>query len=233
MFLVLLTSASILWTVASVAAATLLVASHLSPQWLLGHPVTLQHNLPAYDYTFNITAWSGTVDVSPSLGLWLRCSILPGKKGVAGSQHCGVYATTGADLPAAQVVAMASLVTGAGIAVLAMLLVLLTPCMRVVRRKSVFNIAGSLQALAGVFSVLGLAVLPLSWSSVRVQLMCGPLASVYALGACRTGWALYAALGGTLLLLACAVGAVHVDASVSSNRAEEEIRRGNHCVCVT
>lgn len=28
---------------------------------------------------------------------------MAGKKGVAGSQHCGVYATTGADLPTAQV----------------------------------------------------------------------------------------------------------------------------------
>ncbi|KAF2353822.1 Lipoma HMGIC fusion partner-like protein [Trinorchestia longiramus] len=134
-----------------------------------------------------IQVWSGPVEVRPSLGLWLRCSIFPRKKGIAGSQHCGVYATTGADLPTAQVVAMASLVTGTGIAVLATLLVLTSACCRVVAHKSLFNITGSVQALAGVFCVLGLVVFPLSWSSVRVQLMCGPLAGPYVLGACSSG----------------------------------------------
>ena len=40
---------------------------------------------------------------------------------------------------------------------------------------------------AGVFCILGLAVYPLSWSSDRVALMCGPLAGDYSLGGCQTG----------------------------------------------
>uniref|UniRef100_A0A2P2I645 Lipoma HMGIC fusion partner-like 2 protein n=2 Tax=Hirondellea gigas TaxID=1518452 RepID=A0A2P2I645_9CRUS len=239
MCLVLLNTCSVLWSVASVMSTTLLLGAHLSSHWLLGHPVILHHNTPlpppaAHDSnsTTVITGWVGEVEVRPSLGLWLRCTVMAAKKGGAARQYCGVYATTGADLPAAQVVAMASLVTGTGIAVLATLSMLLSACCRVVRKKSIFNIAGTMHALAGVFCILGLSVYPLSWGCVRVQLQCGPMAGEYSAGNCSIGWALYSGLAGTALLLVCAVWAVFVDKTISSNRAEEEIRRGNHFVCL-
>ncbi|RWS25631.1 lipoma HMGIC fusion partner-like 2 protein, partial [Leptotrombidium deliense] len=100
-------------------------------------------------------------------------------------------------------------------------------CVRSVRRKSIFTIAGSIQSVAGLFYLLGLLLYPGGWGSRRVQLLCGNFAEAFLLGNCQLGWAAYLAFISVVATFLCALFSTKADISTSSDKIQDEILKGN------
>uniref|UniRef100_A0A3B4AVB0 LHFPL tetraspan subfamily member 2b n=1 Tax=Periophthalmus magnuspinnatus TaxID=409849 RepID=A0A3B4AVB0_9GOBI len=98
--------------------------------------------------------------------------------------------------------------------------------------KSIFNVCGLLQGIAGLFLILGLMLYPAGWGSDKVQLYCGPDAAPYRAGLCSMGWAFYTAMGGTVLTFVCAVFSAQAEIATSSDKVQEEIEEGKSLICL-
>ncbi|PRD18603.1 UNVERIFIED_CONTAM: lhfpl2 [Trichonephila clavipes] len=57
-------------------------------------------------------------------------------------------------------------------------------CFRSIMKKSIFTISGTIQAIAGLFYILGLMLYPAGWNSRRVHLICGDKAEPFSPGDC-------------------------------------------------
>lgn len=105
-------------------------------------------------------------------------------------------------------------------------------CIRAIVKKSIFNISGTIQAVAGLFYVIGLFLYPAGWSSRRVVSLCGEEASYYVPGNCSLGWAFYLALAATLLAFVCSFLSVYADNSTSTDKVQDEISDGKNLICL-
>ncbi|KAG5834290.1 hypothetical protein ANANG_G00259980 [Anguilla anguilla] len=107
-----------------------------------------------------------------------------------------------------------------------------TMCFQSIMKKSIFNVCGLLQGIAGLFLILGLMLYPAGWGSDKVLAYCGPDASPYKLGLCSLGWAFYTAIGGTVLTFICAVFSAQAEIATSSDKVQEEIEEGKSLICL-
>lgn len=105
-------------------------------------------------------------------------------------------------------------------------------CIRAIVKKSIFNISGSIQAIAGLFYVIGLFLYPAGWSSRRVVSLCGEDASYYMPGDCSLGWAFYLAVIATLFTFVCAFLSVYADNSTSTDKVQDKISDGKNLICL-
>ncbi|CAL4066542.1 unnamed protein product [Meganyctiphanes norvegica] len=220
----------LVWVCASCACVMALLGGHLSPAWLLGQPKSITApTVKHLDIQDKLSAWDiDEVMVRPSLGLWLRCGVMGSKNALF--LHCGVYATVVPDVPSAQIAAMVLIVCGTALAVFACVLSFFTTCFRAMKGKSLINLIGALQALAGILCLLGLLLLPLSWNSRRVQNLCGPTASEFNLANCTPGWAMFSLLGGSVGLLLCTLLSFKADLSTTTDIIDDQIRRGKNVI---
>lgn len=233
------------WLLVSVACLMALLGANLSPSWLLAPPYD-DHSAEAdllkgssspgqsvlcSDGT-RVTGATGCqpVDERPSIGLWIRCVFM--KAYLKPALHCGVYATRVSDLPPAQVASLVAVVAATAITTLTCFAIFSATCVRVIRGRSWFSTIGTIQAVAGVLSLLGAAIFPLGWDSFRVRSMCGDDAGFYYPSACTVGWAMYAVLGGSLGLLLCTCLATFSAKSTATDRVSNEIAKGNQVVCL-
>ncbi|KAI8503311.1 PREDICTED: lipoma HMGIC fusion partner-like 2 protein [Branchiostoma belcheri] len=227
---VIVTCRSLLWTLLSIAAALANLAALMTAQWLVGQP--RKAGVPGGN---NINASRQTSPEEyyrPTIGIYNRCTSLH-YFGEIFHDSCGPYITSFSDLPSnfwkATLVFM-------GMGILLLVIVVFTSllgfCVHAIGKKSIFNISGLLQAIAGLFLIIALVLYPAGWGTDRVQDLCGYRASPYYINECTLGWAFYCAVGGTLLSFVCAILSVQADIATSSDKVEDEILEGKNLICL-
>lgn len=218
---VIVTCRSMLWTLLSIVVAFAELIAFMSPDWLLG--------IPQSDSSAN-GAGVDSGEYRPSLGLYSRCLRI-GTRGIGVS--CGPYAGTFAEVAsgfwqaAMLFLAAGTLVLG-GVACIS----IFSLCFQSILKKSIFNICGLLQAIAGLLLMVGLMLYPAGWGSEKVIGYCGPEASPFKPALCSLGWAFYAAIGGTLSTFLCAVLSAQAEIATSSDKVQEEIEEGKSLICL-
>ncbi|XP_015242630.1 PREDICTED: lipoma HMGIC fusion partner-like 2 protein [Cyprinodon variegatus] len=218
---VIVTCRSLLWTLLSIIVAFVELVAFMSPDWLLGHPKS--------EPDVN----KGELDVRgyrSSLGLYSRC--LPiGAYGVGVS--CGPYTDTFEEV-ASKFWQAAMLFLAAGTLVLGCVacISIFTLCFQSIKKKSLFNICGLLQAIGGLLLIVGLMLYPAGWGSEKVMQFCGKEASPFRPALCSLGWAFYAAIGGTLATFLCSVLSAQAEIATSSDKVQEEIEEGKSLICL-
>ncbi|TRY84231.1 hypothetical protein DNTS_026647 [Danionella cerebrum] len=215
---VIVTCRSMLWTLLSILAAFSELIAFLSSDWLVGFPRAPEgkHLHPGDAYR-------------PTLGIYGRCVHLPLRRKL----FCGPYAVHFGEI-ASGFWQATSIFLAAGILLLCTVafISVFSICFQSIMKKSIFNICGLLQAIAGLFLILGLLLYPFGWGSDRVCMYCGPDAASYRLSQCSLGWAFYSALGGTALTFLCAVFSAQAEIATSSDRVQEEIEEGKSLICL-
>lgn len=139
---VIVTCRSMLWTLLSIVVAFSELISFMSPDWLLGFPRS----------DSNVSGVEVNLDqYRPSLGLYNRC-LRVGSRGVGMS--CGPYAGTFGEV-ASGFWQAAMLFLAAGTLVLGFVACfsIFSLCFQSILKKSIFNICGLLQAVAGEKSI--------------------------------------------------------------------------------
>lgn len=212
---VIVTCRSMLWTLLSIVVAFVELVAFMSPNWLVR----------------NVS--EAGVDVKEhwqSLGLYSRC-ILISFKGVGVS--CGPYAGTFGEVASPSWQA-AMLFLAAGTLVLGCVacISIFTLCFQSIKKKSLFNICGLMQAIGGLLLMVGLMVYPVGWGSDRVNSFCGSEASPFKSAQCSLGWAFYAAIGGTLATFLCSVLSAQAEIATSSDKVQSEIVDGKSLICL-
>lgn len=218
---VIVTCRSMFWTLLSIVVAFAELIAFMSPDWLLGFPRS------------DPSASGAGVDSGeyrPSLGLYSRCLRI-GSRGVGVS--CGPYAGTFGEV-ASGFWQAAMLFLAAGTLVLGVVacISIFSLCFQSILKKSLFNICGLMQAIAGLLLMVGLMLYPAGWSSEKVRSYCGPDASAFLPSQCSIGWAFYAAIGGTLASFLCAVLSAQAEIATSSDKVQEEIEEGKSLICL-
>ncbi|XP_056274074.1 LHFPL tetraspan subfamily member 2a protein-like [Pseudoliparis swirei] len=215
---VIVTCRSMLWTLLSIAVAFAELIAFMSPDWLLGFPRS------------DPGAGAGPGDYRPSLGLYSRC-LRVGSRGVMVS--CAPYAGAFGEVAsgfwqAAMLFLAAGMFVLGGVACISVF----SMCFQSIMKKSIFNICGLLQAIAGLLLMVGLMLYPAGWGSDKVIGYCGPEASPFRPSLCSLGWAFYAAIGGTVGSFLCAVLSAQAEIATSSDKVQEEIEEGKSLICL-
>ncbi|XP_024132107.1 LHFPL tetraspan subfamily member 2a protein [Oryzias melastigma] len=211
---VIVTCRSMLWTLLSIVVAFSELIAFMSPDWLLGSP---------HSDTEGNGVDSG--EYRSSLGLYNRCLRI----GVS----CGPYADTFGEVASGfWQAAMLFLAAGTFVLGLVACISIFSLCFQSILKKSIFNICGLLQAIAGLLLMVGLMLYPAGWGSQKVIVYCGAEAAPFRPANCSLGWAFYAAIGGTLATFLCAVLSAQAEIATSSDKVQEEIEEGKSLICL-
>ncbi|EDO26369.1 predicted protein, partial [Nematostella vectensis] len=108
-------------------------------------------------------------------------------------------------------------------------------CFQSCGRKSLFQIGGLIQAIGGLFLVIGLVLYPAGWGNRRVEKLCAiryQKADPFVMNECSFGWAFYATLGATIGAFVCAFLATQAEKSTSSDKVQDKILEGQTCICL-
>ncbi|XP_015179655.1 PREDICTED: lipoma HMGIC fusion partner-like 2 protein isoform X2 [Polistes dominula] len=121
-----------------------------------------------------------------------------------------------------------------GLAVMTMtvLAALIGCCVQSIGRKSIFDLSGVAQAIAGILYLIGLSLYPAGWGAERVKRICGPEADAFYLGDCNLGWAFYSALVGTGLTFAAAMLSGQAEKSTASDKVQDKMNEGRMLICL-
>lgn len=139
---VIVTCRSMLWTLLSIIVAFAELIAFMSPDWLLGSPRS---------DSSRSGAGVDSGEYRPSLGFYSRC-LRVGSRGVGVS--CGPYAGTFGEVAsgfwqAAMLFLAAGILVLGGVACIS----IFSLCFQSILKKSIFNICGLMQAIAGETSV--------------------------------------------------------------------------------
>ncbi|XP_076854149.1 LHFPL tetraspan subfamily member 2b [Brachyhypopomus gauderio] len=217
---VIVTCRSMLWTLMSIAVAFAELVAFMSADWLVDTDRTSQTN----------TSLPVSVDLAPpTLGLYSRCTLVDRQK----LFQCGPYATHFTEIASgfwqATIIFLA-----VGIMLLSIVgfLSVFSMCFQGICGKSIFNVCGLLQAIAGLFLMLGLMLYPAGFGCEKVKHYCGKDASPFKVSDCSLGWALYTAIGGTLAAFLCAMLSAQAEVATSSDKVQDEVDEGRTLICV-
>ncbi|KAJ8285489.1 hypothetical protein GJAV_G00027380 [Gymnothorax javanicus] len=218
---VIVTCRSMLWMLLSIVVAFAELIAFMSADWLLGAPRTPDPMIGVH----------GTPEpYRPTLGIYTRCLKVTGyRRGI----HCGPYAVKFSEI-ASGFWQATTVFLSVGILLLAVVafISVFTMCFQSIMKKSIFNVCGVLQGIAGLFLILGLMLYPAGWGSDKVLSYCGQDASPYMVGQCSLGWAFYTAIGGTVLTFICAIFSAQAEIATSSDKVQEEIEEGKSLICL-
>ncbi|XP_073677114.1 LHFPL tetraspan subfamily member 2b [Garra rufa] len=217
---VIVTCRSMLWTLMSIVVAFAELVAFMSAEWLVGYP-------DGSEFNFTITASHHSNQ--RTLGIYNRCIKVAQQKVV----QCGPYATDFMEIASGFWQAtVIFLVVGIFLLSVVGILSVFSMCFQSILKKSIFNVCGLLQGIAGLFLILGLMLYPAGWGSKKVVDYCGPDASPYKVGLCSLGWAFYTAIGGTVLTFICAMFSAQAEIATSSDKVQDEIEEGRSLICV-
>ncbi|XP_014212029.1 LHFPL tetraspan subfamily member 2 protein [Copidosoma floridanum] len=216
---VIVTSRSLCWTLLSLLAFTAVLSAVITPRWLVGPPRRTN------------TANNGTEHYSPTVGIYNRCTWLYGHK------HCGNFnvegfATDPSVFPACWKAALVFMALGLVVMGTTIVAALLGCCVQSVGRKSIFNLAGLAQGVAGVIYLLGMILYLAGWGAERVQRICGAEADAFYLADCSLGWAFYSAVCGILLTFVCAILSGQAEKSTAGNKVQDKVNEGKSLICL-
>ncbi|XP_008416445.1 lipoma HMGIC fusion partner-like 2 protein [Poecilia reticulata] len=212
---VIVTCRSMLWTLLSIIVAFAELVAFMSPDWLV-KPLLADNDVT-----------QTKVNDRESLGLYSRC------KHIEGEISCGNYAGTFGEV-GSKFWQAAMLFLAAGMLVLGCVacISIFTLCFQSIKKKSIFNICGLLQAIGGLLLIVGLMLYPTGWGSEKVTKFCGSEASAFRPAGCSLGWAFYTAIGGTLGTFLCSVLSAQAEIATSSDKVQEEIEEGKSLICL-
>ncbi|XP_029431304.1 LHFPL tetraspan subfamily member 2 protein [Rhinatrema bivittatum] len=224
---VIVTCRSMLWTLLSIIVAFAELIAFMSADWLIG-----KAKAAGTDGTDNRTGGSEEA-YYPTLGIYGRCIKNPTVQYFRRETLCGPYAENFSEIASGFWQATA-IFLAVGILILCAVafVSVFTMCIQSVMKKSIFNVCGLLQGIAGLFLILGLMLYPAGWGSSKAMFYCGNYASAYKLGECSLGWAFYTAIGGTVLTFICAVFSAQAEIATSSDKVQEEIEEGKNLICL-
>ncbi|XP_077399267.1 LHFPL tetraspan subfamily member 2a protein [Vanacampus margaritifer] len=227
---VIVTCRSMLWTLLSIVCAFGELIAFMSSDWLVGFPRTPDHHRHGSSPSSSASAGEA---YRPTLGIYGRCVKLPHLQRGGGGVLCGPYAVHFGEI-ASGFWQATSIFLAAGILLLCAVafISVFTMCFQSIMKKSIFNVCGLLQGIAGLFLILGLMLYPAGWGSDKARLYCGAEAAPYRAGLCSMGWAFYTAAGGTALTFLCAVFSAQAEIATSSDKVQEEIEEGKSLICL-
>ncbi|KAG8194181.1 hypothetical protein JTE90_002385 [Oedothorax gibbosus] len=221
---VIVTSRTLLWTLLTVATTLSMLAAVVTPTWLVGAP-----RRPG------LKAGSPQDLYSPSLGIYNRCIKIHQINHLY-SDNCAPFVRSfGMSTDQFPDFWKASLVFfGCGLALMTLTLLasVIGCCFRSLFKKSIFTLSGTVQAVAGLFYILGLMLYPAGWNSRRVHLICGDTAEPFWPGDCSLGLAFYLAIGSTVVTFLCSVLSVQAEVSTSTDKVQDEILEGKTLICL-
>ncbi|XP_016361293.1 lipoma HMGIC fusion partner-like 2 protein [Sinocyclocheilus anshuiensis] len=217
---VIVTCRSMLWTLMSIVVAFAEMVAFMSAEWLVGYPDGSE---------FNFTVTASHHSDQRTLGIYNRCIKVAQQKVL----QCGPYATDFMEIASGfwQATVIFLVVAIFLLSVVGILSVF-SMCFQSILKKSIFNVCGLLQGIAGLFLILGLMLYPAGWGSKKVVDYCGLDASPYKVGLCSLGWAFYTAIGGTVLTFICAMFSAQAEIATSSDKVQDEIEEGRSLICV-
>ncbi|KAL2092086.1 hypothetical protein ACEWY4_011884 [Coilia grayii] len=219
---VIVTCRSMLWTLLSIVVAFAELIAFMGPDWLVSPP--------SGPISTNGSFRLSSRPHRPTLGLYARCRKVPNHHR---DVQCGPYAADFGEIASgfwqATVIFLAVAIL---ILSVVALFAVFSMCFQSIMRKSIFNVCGLLQGIAGLFLIMGLMLYPAGWGCEKVRQYCGPDSSPYRVGDCSLGWAFYAAIGGTVLTFFCAMFSAQAEKATSSDKVQDEIEEGRSLVCV-
>ncbi|XP_043263281.1 LHFPL tetraspan subfamily member 2 protein [Colletes gigas] len=215
---VIVTGRSLLWTLLSLVALMAVLSGLITPKWLVG-PHTIKDTI------------NGSELYVPTVGIFNRCIRLHGKT------HCGNFnvdgfATDSSVFPGCWKASYFFLLLGLAIMATTVLAALIGCCVQSIGRKSIFNLAGVAQVVAGISYLLGMILYPAGWGAERVQRICGPEADAFYLADCTLGWAFYSAMIGVGLTFVCAVISGQAEKSTASDKVQDKMNEGKTLICL-
>ncbi|KAK2584814.1 hypothetical protein KPH14_007127 [Odynerus spinipes] len=215
---VIVTGRSLLWTLLSLAALMAVLSALLTPKWLIG-PHTIKDTK------------NGTEIFVPTVGIFNRCTRLYGRTHCANFNVDG-FATDPSVFPGLWKASLFFVSFGLAVMTMTVFAALIGCCVQSIGRKSIFDLAGVAQAIAGIFYLLGLTLYPAGWGAERVRRICGPEADAFYLGECTLGWAFYSAVIGIGLTFAAAMFSGQAEKSTASDKVQDKMNEGRTLICL-
>ena len=136
------------WTLLSITVTLVIVASVVSPYWLIGVPTTLGLK------KINESLMEDREEFIPTVGIFNRCRKLPGFGNILRQRdHCATfvdsYTSSNDDFPHAWKAALIFFALAGSLLSFAMILAILSLFVRSFFGKSIFTVAGLVQSIAG------------------------------------------------------------------------------------
>lgn len=228
------------WATLTLLSTMAILASMTTPQWLVGPPIKFIPKLARKNHSFindnNIddNPIRSADYYEPTLGIYNRCTRIEG----FGRLHCASFIQRGyqanytESFPVAWQATLVFFSIGLCLLVLTLVMSIVGWCARSIRRKSIFSIGGSVQALSVLFFILGLVIYPAGWGSQRVRRVCGENAEAFFLADCNLGWAFYVAIGGIALTCFSAIFSAQAEISTSTDKVQDLILEGKKVICL-
>lgn len=202
----------------SLGAAVAILAALVTPRWLVGPPTTNE--------TVN-----GTELYTPTVGIFNRCTRLYGRIHCANFNIDG-FGTHSSAFPECWKAALFFLALGMAVMTVTVLAALMGCCVQSIGRKSIFDLSGVGQSIAGIMYLLGMTLYLAGWGSERVQTLCGDKAAPFYLANCSLGWAFYCAVLGVVLTFASAVYSGQAEKSTASDKVQDKMNEGKTLICL-
>lgn len=215
---VIVTGRSLLWTLLSLVALMAVLSGLITPKWLVG-PETIKDTK------------NGTELYVPTVGIYNRCTRLYGRMHCANFNADGL-ATDSSVFPGCWKASLVFISLGLAVMTLTVVAAFVGFCVQSIGRKSIFDLAGAAQAVAGILYLLGMVLFPAGWGAERVQRICGSEAEAFYLAECTFGWAFYSASMGIALTFFCAVYSGQAEKSTASDKVQDKMNEGKTLICL-
>jgi len=206
----------------TVGSLMLVISAIATPKWLIGKEIK--------DTIYGNKTYRQTV------GLYNRCTHINNLVMQRLEPNCGIYAKTFGKIDS---IAWQACVVFLGISSVllsvASFFTILALCKQICLKKSVLNLAGVLQGIAGLFLAVAIVIYPVGWDTDRIKRMClGQTedAQAFKIGQCELGISFYFAIGSCVGAFFGCLLSGYADRSVFSNDVQEEILEGKHLICV-
>ncbi|KAK0084571.1 hypothetical protein PV325_006774 [Microctonus aethiopoides] len=215
---VIVTGRSLLWSLLSLVALMAVLSALITPKWIVGPPKISDTQ-------------NGTEIYTPTAGIFNRCTRLFGRMHCANFNVDGL-ATDSNVFPGCWKASLFFLSLGLSVMALTVVAALIGCCIQSIGRKSIFNLTGVAQAIAGIIYLLGMILYPAGWGAERVRRICGIEATAFYLGDCSLGWAFYSAAIGVALTFVCAVLSAQAEKSTASDKVQDKMNEGKTLICL-
>lgn len=227
---VIVTSRALLWCLLTIATTLATLAAVITPSWLIGAP-----RRPGLKSSRNPQLKNEDDIYAPTLGIYNRCTKLHQIDQLF-TDNCAPFVTSfgmpSEEFPNFWKASLVFFACGLSLMAFTVLASVLGCCLRSIAKKSIFTIAGTVQAISGLLYILGLVLYPAGWGSKRVQVVCGDKSSPYMLGDCALGWTFYLAIASTVVTFICSVLSIQAEVSTSSDKVQDEILEGKNLICL-
>lgn len=211
------TLASVSWMLLSFLSFILMSLTFKNARWIIGK---IEYNVTGSD-----------VPVHQSFGIDTRCSV---DKNVL---NCVSFAIEGLStdpliFPTLWKISYIFFLIGLYVTFSTSLAAFASCYFRTAYNKSIFNIVGCVQALAGLFFVNGFVFYMGGWGNKKVQALCGENSGPFTLGDCTLGSTFYYALLGVVITFLSAGVSSIADRSVFRYKVTRRINAGKKLICV-